>query len=44
MTEIANVRVAFQVFDGESNQLPPGYQEIKCQMIFDIKLGENFRR
>ena len=44
MTEMANVRVAFQVFDGKSNQLPPGYQEIKCHMIFDIKLGENFRR
>jgi Reverse transcriptase (RNA-dependent DNA polymerase) len=44
MTEMTNVRVAFQVFDGKSNQLPPGYQEIKCNMIFDIKLGENFRR
>jgi hypothetical protein len=44
MTEMANVRVAFQVFDGKNNQLPPGYQEIKCHMIFDTKLGENFRR
>jgi hypothetical protein len=44
MTEMANVRVAFQVFDGERKQLPPGYQEIKCHMIFDVKLGENFRR
>ena len=24
--------------------LPPGYQQIKRHMIFDIKLGENFRR
>ena len=24
--------------------LPIGYQEIKCCMIFDIKLIENFRR
>ena len=24
--------------------LPIGYQEIKCCMIFDIKLSENFRR
>jgi hypothetical protein len=44
MIEMANVRVAFQVFDGERKQLPPGYQEIKCHMIFDVKLGENFRR
>ena len=44
MTEMANDRVEFQVFDGKSNQLAPGYQEIKCHMIFDIKLGENFRR
>jgi hypothetical protein len=44
MTEMANVRVAFQVFDGKSNQLQPGYQEIKCHMIFNVKLGENFRR
>ena len=34
-TEMANVRVSFQVFDGEINQLPPEYQEIKCHMIFD---------
>jgi hypothetical protein len=44
ITEMTKVRVAFQVFDGESNQLPPEYQEIKCHMIFDIKLGENLRR
>jgi Reverse transcriptase (RNA-dependent DNA polymerase) len=44
MTEMANVRVAFQVFDGERKQLSPGYQEIKCHMIFDVKLGKNFRR
>ena len=24
--------------------IPPGYQEICCHMIFDIKMGENFRR
>ena len=44
MTKMATVRVAFQVFYVESNQLAPGYQEIKCHMIFDVKLGENFRR
>jgi hypothetical protein len=24
--------------------LPPGYQKITCHMIFDVKMGENFRR
>jgi Reverse transcriptase (RNA-dependent DNA polymerase) len=44
MSEMANVRVPFQVFDGERKQLPPGYQEIKCHMIFDVKLDKNFRK
>jgi Reverse transcriptase (RNA-dependent DNA polymerase) len=39
-----NVRVAFEKFKGTSKELPPGYQQIKCHMIFDVKLGENFRR
>jgi hypothetical protein len=44
MKEMANVRIAFEKFKGEKKDLPPGYQEIKCHMIFDVKLGENFRR
>ena len=39
-----NVRPAFEVFEGSREQLPSGYQEIKCHMIFDVKMGENFRR
>ena len=39
-----NVRPAFEVFEGSIEQLPTGYQEIKCHMIFDVKIGENFRR
>ena len=27
-----------------SSAITPGYQEIRCHMIFDIKMGENFRR
>ena len=42
--EMANVRVAFEEFEGDKIQLPPGYQEVGCHMIFDIKMGENFRR
>ena len=41
---MTNVRVAFEEFDGDKNDLPPGYQQIHCHMIFDVKMGENFRR
>ena len=43
MLEMKNVRPAFEKFEGDVDNLV-GYQEIKCHMIFDIKLGENFRR
>ena len=42
--EMQNMRPAFEVFKGGTDQLPGGYQEIKCHMIFDVKIGENFRR
>ena len=42
--EMKNVRIAFKVFEGEDKDLLPGFQELKCHMIFDIKMGENFRR
>ena len=41
---MANVRVAFEEFEGDKIQLPLGYQEVGCHMIFDIKMGENFRQ
>lgn len=41
--EMSNVRVAFEEYDGNPNELV-GYQQIQCHMIFDIKLTENFRR
>ena len=34
----------FEEYNGDISDLPPGYQQIKCHMIFDIKMGENFRR
>ena len=40
--ETHNMRPAFEVFEGTKDQLPVGYQFIKCHMIFDIKFGENF--
>ena len=39
-----NVRPAFEAFEGGVEQLPSGFQEIKCHMIFDVKIGENFHR
>jgi hypothetical protein len=35
---------AFEVWGLLENDLPKGYQKIRCHMIFDVKLGENFRR
>jgi hypothetical protein len=40
--EMENVRLAFKIINGEES-LPPTYQEIRCHMIFDVKM-EDFRR
>ena len=42
--EMKNMNPAFEVFEGGIEQLPRGYQEIECHMIFDVKTGENFCR
>ena len=42
--EMKNVRPAFEVWEKDISQIPPGYQQIKCHMVFDVKMGENFRR
>ena len=34
----------WKVWEKEVVHIPPGYQQIKCHMIFDVKMGENFRR
>jgi hypothetical protein len=39
-----NVQPAFEVWEKDSPELPPGYQKITCHMIFDVKMGKNFRR
>ena len=43
LKEMKNVRPAFEVYEGDIKKLV-GYQEIKCHVVWDIKLGENFRR
>jgi len=40
--EMKNVMIAFEEYEGEG--LPPGYKKIDCHMIFDVKMGENYRR
>jgi hypothetical protein len=40
--QMKNVRIAFKVLNGEE-AIPPTYQEIRCHMIFDVKM-EDFRR
>jgi hypothetical protein len=40
--EMKNVRIAFKILNGEES-VPPTYQNIRCHMIFDVKM-ENFRR
>ena len=40
--EMNNFRIAFELHDGNPKELI-GYQEIRCHLIFDIKLGENFQ-
>jgi hypothetical protein len=42
--EMKNVRIAFEIFEGSEAEIPPGYQKVNCHMIFDVKMGENFRR
>ena len=39
-----NVRPAFEVWEKDVEHIPPGNQQIKCHMIFDVKMGKNFRR
>jgi hypothetical protein len=40
--EMKHVIIAFKILNGEES-VPPTYQEIRCHMIFDVKM-EDFRR
>ncbi len=41
--ELKNVRVAFEEYEGDPNALD-GYVQITGHLVFDIKMGGNFRR
>ena len=38
------VRITFELYEGNVEDLPPGYKEVSCHMIFDVNMGESFRR
>jgi hypothetical protein len=40
--EMKNFRISFKILNGEETP-PPTYQEIRCHMIFYVKM-EDFRR
>ena len=43
--EMKNVRTSFESYDGDPRELRElGYKEIRGHLVFDVKLGENFRR
>ena len=44
MKVMKNVRAAIEVWERPIDEIPIGYQQIKCHLIFHIKMGENFRR
>ena len=39
-----NRRPDFEVREMDISELPPGYQKITCYIIFDVNMGEKFRR
>ena len=42
--EMKDVQIAFKNWEKGIKNILPGYQKVKCHMIFDIKMGENFRQ
>ena len=42
--EMKDVRIFFKPWEKGIENILTGYQQVKCHIIFDIKMGENFRR
>ena len=40
--DIKYVRPTFDPWEKPEGDIPPGYQDIKCHLIFKIKMGEKF--
>lgn len=43
LKEMKNVRPAFEVWEKGADKIPSSYQQINCHLIFDVKIGKNFR-
>ena len=41
--EMNNIRPDFEVWEKNISYLPTVYQKTTCHMIFDVKMGKNFR-
>ena len=38
------MRIDFEIYEGNVEELPPGYQEVSCHIIFDVNIGDNLCR
>ena len=38
------LRIYFGLYEGNVEDIPTEYQEVSCHIIFDVNMGENFRR
>ena len=38
------VRNAFELYEGNVEYIPPGYQEVSCHIIFDVNMEDNLHR
>ena len=39
-----NIQPEFYPWEKPEGDIPPGYQDIKCHLMFEINMGENFLR
>ena len=39
-----NIRPAYEIREKDISDFPPGYQKTTCHIIFDVRMGKNFRR
>ena len=37
------MRIDFELYQGNMEDIPTVYQKVSCHIIFDVKVGENFR-
>ena len=42
LQEMKHVRIDFKLYEGSAIDLPLGYQEVSCHILFDVNMGDNF--